>query len=333
MNSKRVKRSTHVATVAAAALLVFGVQAGAEEEISFNMAWLPQGSVAGPIIAKEKGWFDEVGLNVTLSRGYGGSRTANEVDQGMFTIGYVDPINVALNRQNGGSLRMIGAINGIWPAGICYVKKDDGDQRGIGDIIGLKMGGGAASPVHKILPVWLEMNGRDRDAIGLLRLEPAVVDASLLEGRIDLAECWRASNRAVLQKLARDAGKEVGWIEYSDHGLNAYGSGFATTEATIAEKPEVLRAFLEASYRGYAFAIENPEAATDILLSAYPTLDRNITLQQISELAPLLAPEGKIEAQFEAERIGDTYELITTAFGVPREAATADELFTDELVK
>ncbi|EKF18184.1 NMT1/THI5 like domain-containing protein [Nitratireductor pacificus pht-3B] len=307
--------------------------AGAAEEISFNMAWLPQGSVAGPIIAEAKGWFDEAGLDVTLSRGYGGSRTANEVDQGMFTVGYVDPINVGLNRQNGGSLRMIGVINGVWPAGVCYVKKDDGDQRDIDDLIGLKMGGGAASPVHNILPAWLEMNGRKHDEIPLLRLEPAVVDASLLEGRIDLAECWRASNRAVLQKIAREAGKQVGWIEYSDHGLDAYGSGFVATEASIAEKPEALRAFLKASYRGYEFAMEEPEAAADILIAAYPSLDREITLQQIKELASLLAPSGKVETTFDTDRIGATHALMVKAFDLKPDAVKPDQLFTNALAE
>ena len=323
-----------LATVAAAAVAAFiAGPAGAAEEISFNMAWLPQGSVAGPIIAEAKGWFDEAGLDVTLSRGYGGSRTANEVDQGMFTIGYVDPINVALNRQNGGSLRMIGVINGVWPAGVCYVKKDGADERKIDDIIGLKMGGGAASPVHNILPAWLEMNGRKRDEISLLRLEPAVVDASLLEGKIDLAECWRASNRAVLQKIARDAGKEVGWIEYSDYGLDAYGSGFVATEATIAEKPEALSAFLEASYRGYEFAMKEPEAAADILMTAYPSLDREITLQQIKELSSLLAPSGTIETKFDEARIGATYDLMVKAFELKSDAVKPDQLFTNALAK
>lgn len=325
-----------LAGVAASAVISLVSATGlarAAEQISLNLAWLPQGSLAGPIIAKEKGWFDEVGLDVSILRGYGGSRTANEVDQGMFTVGYVDPINVALNRQNGGHLRMIGVINGVWPAGVCYIKKDQADQRGINDILGLKMGGGAASPVHNILPAWLEMNDKKRDAISLLRLEPAVVDASLIEGQIDLAECWRASNRAVLQKLAKGAGKDVGWIEYADHGLNAYGSGFVANETTIAEKPEALRAFLKASYRGYAFALEDPEGATDILLKAYPTLDRDITLQQIKELASLLAPEGQIQTTFKPERISDTHKLVTTAFGLPSDTIKAEDLFTNELAK
>ena len=72
------------------------------------------------------------------------------------------------------------------------------------------MGGGSASPVQNIVPAWLEMNGKPRDFIRMLRLDPAVVDASLIEGKIDLAECWRASNFASLKKQAKAAGVTLG---------------------------------------------------------------------------------------------------------------------------
>jgi NitT/TauT family transport system substrate-binding protein len=74
----------------------------AQEKVTYNMAWLPQGSSIGPIVAADRGWFKEVGLDVNIVRGYGGGRTANELDQGQFEIGYVDPISLMLNRNNGG---------------------------------------------------------------------------------------------------------------------------------------------------------------------------------------------------------------------------------------
>ena len=53
----------------------------AQEKVTFNMSWLPQGSVIGPIVALDKGYFKDAGLDVTLVRGYGGNRTANELDR------------------------------------------------------------------------------------------------------------------------------------------------------------------------------------------------------------------------------------------------------------
>ena len=109
-------------TAAAAFALALGTApALAQEKVTYNMAWLPQGSSIGVIVAQDKGYFREVGLDTNIVRGYGGNRTANELDQGQFEFGYVDPISLILNRSNGGKIKMVGAINTRWPAGVCYV--------------------------------------------------------------------------------------------------------------------------------------------------------------------------------------------------------------------
>ena len=88
------------------------------------MSWLPQGSVIGVIVALDKGYFKDAGLDVELVRGYGGNRTANELDQGQFEIGYVDPVSIMLNRSNGGKTRLVGAINTSWPGGHLLRRQD-----------------------------------------------------------------------------------------------------------------------------------------------------------------------------------------------------------------
>jgi NitT/TauT family transport system substrate-binding protein len=270
----------------------------AQEKVTYNMAWLPQGSSIGPIVAAERGWFKEVGLDVNIVRGYGGGRTANELDQGQFEIGYVDPISLMLNRNNGGKIKLVGAINTKWPGGICYVVKQ-GLKKTLDDMRGLQMGGGSASPVHNVVPAWLEMNGKPRDFIRLLRLDPAVVDISLIEGKVDLAECWLASNWPLLRKQAKAAGVALDWVRYSDLGLDSYGSGFAAREEYITKKPEVVRNFLRVSYRGFQFANEKPEEAADLAVKMFPNLDRAVVLDQIREIDDLI-----IDPQAADKRLG-----------------------------
>ena len=177
----------------------------AQEKVVFNMSWLPQGSSVGMAVAVDRGWFKEVGLDVSMMRGYGGNRTANELDQGQFDVGYVDPSSVMLNRANGGKDSDDRSYQYGMAGGVCYQSKLR-QVKSLDDLAGLRMGGGSASPVQNIVPAWLDLNGKPRDFIRMLRLDPAVVDASLIEGKTDLAECWRASNRAVLKKQANAAG-------------------------------------------------------------------------------------------------------------------------------
>ena len=321
------------AALAAAGILAASA-AAAQEKVTFNMSWLPQGSVIGPIVAVDKGYYKDAGLEVTLMRGYGGNRTANELDQGQFQFGYVDPVSLILNRSNGGNIRLVGAINTRWPGGICFLEQKVKD-RSLDSLKGLQMGGGSASPVHNVVPAWLEMNGKPRDHVRLLRMDPAVVDASLIEGKTDLAECWRGSNRAVLRKQAASAGVKVNWLEYSDFGLNAYGSGFATSEETIRTKPDLVRRFLKASYQGYEFALANPDQAADIMVKMYPTVDRGVALEQIRDIAELLvdtqSPDRRL-GHLREDRIRSTTAFVDKAFGLGGKIKP-EQVYTNELLK
>ncbi|HEY1363254.1 MAG TPA: ABC transporter substrate-binding protein [Xanthobacteraceae bacterium] len=319
-------------SVVAATMAMSGA-AGAQEKLTFNMSWLPQGSAVGVAVGVDQGWFKQAGLDVSLIRGYGGSRTANELDQGQFEVGYVDPISLVLNRANGGRIRLIGAINTQWPAGICYATKKH-QVRSLDDLRGLQMGGGSASPVQNVVPAWLELNGKPRDFIRMLRLDPAVIQISLVEGKIDLAECWRASDRPVLKKQAKAAGIDVAWIEYSDYKLDAYGSGFAVRDELIEKKPEALRQFLRASYRGYELARTNPGQAADIMVKMFPTLDRSVVLDQIGDIDELVvdkaAPDKRL-GYLRDDRIASTLSFIENAFDLKGKVKPGD-VYTNALL-
>ena len=314
-------------------LTLFSGVVGAQQ-VTFNLGWLPQGSLSGVIIAIELGYYTDLGLEVDAVRGYGGNRTVNEIDQGRFALGYGDPISVALNRARGGEARLVSAINTRWPAGLCFVLENH-EVEGLDDIAGFTMGGGSGSTVHNLIPVWLDLNNLPRDHLRMLRMDPAVVDVSLIEGGIDLAECWRGSNRAVIQKYARDAGVSVGWLEYADYGVDMYGSGIVSSDPFIQENPDIVEKFIQATYRGYAYAIANPGRATEILLNAYSTLDPVITAQQVTETADLIidpAADNLNLGWFREDRMLNTMEFIDQAFNLDGEIQ-AEDLYTNQFVR
>lgn len=317
-----------------AAMAAAGAPASAMEKVTYNMAWLPQGSSIGVIVAQEQGLFKKEGLDVNIVRGYGGNRTANELDQGKYEFGYVDPVSLILNRVNGGHIRMVGAMNTHWPAGICFDKARH-DIKNIDDLKGLAMGGGSASPVQEVVPAWLQLNGKPKDFIHLLRMDPAVVDASLVEGKIDLAECWQASNREVLEKRAHQAGVTLGWVEYSDHGLNAYGSGFATREDLIKKNPDMIRKFLRGSYAGFKFAIQHPKQARDLMVKMFPVVDPEVALHQIEAMDKLIVdPQASSHPMgyMRTDRMQSTADFVDKAFNLHGKVKASD-IYTNDLLQ
>ena len=331
---KHVSKLFNVVKVSAStAFLLVGLVgtpvANAADSITFNMSWLPQGSMSGVITAIEKGFYSEVGLDVEAVRGYGGGRTTNEIDQGLFEFGYGNPLNMVLNRSKGGKTRIVGAINQHWPAGLCHVRerhKLDAPS----DLKGITVGGGSYSPVHVMLPVWLELNGESRDAVTLLKMDGAVVDVSLVEGKIDAAECWLGSNKALIEKLAKQAALTVGFLNYSDFNFDILGSGIVTSDKVIAENPDKVRRFVTATYRGYAYANANPEEATDYLLKQFPVLDRDVTLQQVKETVDLMAGSGKL-GMIDPAQVQRTIEFVGPAYGI--DSVAAEDLYTNDFLQ
>jgi NitT/TauT family transport system substrate-binding protein len=310
------------------ALLIPSVQA--QDAVKFNMSWLPQGSQSGVIVAIDKGFYDEVDLSVEATRGYGGIRTTNEINEGLFEFGYGNPLGVILNRAEDGRTVMIGAINDTWPGGLCFVKERHTVETPA-DLKGMSVGGGQASPVQVMLPAWLERNGVAAADVELLQMDPAVVDASLIEGQIDAAECWLGSNKALLEERASQAGVEIGWIRYSDHEMDIYGSGLVTSEALIEKNPDLVRRFVQATYRGYDYARESPEEATDILLKHFPVLSRDVTLKQVIETNELIEGPGPL-GWMEQDKMERTLEFLASAYDLTG-GVSVDDIYTTEFLE
>ena len=319
--------------IAVAAAFAGASHVAAADKVRVNLAWLPQGSTGGILVAIAKGYYTEAGLDVSAVRGYGGQRTVNEVDQGLFDFGYGDPVSVVLNRSHGGHTKMVAAINTQWPAALCYVDRPDRHVATVADLKGLTLGGGIGSPLHNIVPAWLEANGLPATYIKLLRLDPAVINASLLQGRIDLAECWEGANRPLLERVAQDDGKRIRWVRYRDFSLNVYGNGIVTTDALLAAKPDLVRRFLRATFRGYELQRTNPDAAADAILSVplARILDRRVLLQQIRETNDLVidpTAAGVKPGRMLADRMAATVAFVAKAFKLPMAPSVA-EVFTN----
>lgn len=308
--------------------------AHAADAVRVNLAWLPQGSTGGILVAQAKGYYKAAGLDVTVMRGYGGQRTVNEVDAGLFEFGYGDPVSVTLNRAHGGHTVMVGAINTRWPGAICYVERPGFKVTSLKDLTGMTLGGGRASAVQNIVPAWLKQNGMAPDAIKLVRLDPAVINTALLQKRIDLSECWEGASLAVQEAFAQRAGQKLGKVFYRDFGLDMMGSGIVTTDRYIAQHPDVVKRFVEATYRGYAFMRDQPKAAADAIVAQQPLLDRAILQQQIAETNSLISdePDKHKLGWLRPERINGTIDFLSRAFDLRGKVKPAD-LYTNRFVE
>jgi ABC-type nitrate/sulfonate/bicarbonate transport system substrate-binding protein len=118
---------------------------------------------------------------------------------------------------------------------------------------------------------------RRRDVGRLEWIETGFTDplSLLQQGQIDLAWIFYGWQGVQAEQLGIDLDL-VMMADHFDCIPDYYTPILIASEETLAERPALVRSFLRAVARGYAFAAERPDLAAEILLAAAPELDREV---------------------------------------------------------
>ncbi len=243
------------------------------DKVNFALDWLIYGKHAGFYVAKEKGFYRENNLDVTIQRGYGSGDTAKRVGAGQAQFGFSDTTAVMLARTRGVKIKLIGMIHDKSMHTI-IVLKGSGITKPK-DLEGRKIGSPEQNAVKIIFPAFAQVNGVDQDKVEWVNMTPDAVAPSLLAGRVDGGGFY-ATEIPTVRAGAKKVGKDIHVIYYSKFGIDVYSNGLITTDKMIREKPDLVRRFLDATMKGVAWGIEHPEEATDIFVKAHPTTSRNL---------------------------------------------------------
>ncbi|MBI3075371.1 MAG: ABC transporter substrate-binding protein, partial [Deltaproteobacteria bacterium] len=306
--------------------------AQAPQKVTFNMGWLPQGSMMGFAVALEQGYYAESGLAVELHRGYGGLQATNDVAQGNFHVAYGDPASVILNRSKGGRVELVGMILDRFPMGA--VCRKEAGVRTPKDLEGRALSHAPGSPDTIIQPIFFRLNGVNPQAVKMVTLKPEVNISNLLEGKIDCISGWRGSTYSVVQVLARRRGREITFLPFRDWGMDIYANGIVTSDRLVAEQPDLVRRFVRASYRGYAWGGRSPEQAVELLLKRFPMLDREIVTLQWRESHEIMQGSAFRERGYGwivEEKMARTLKTVTEAYKIQQPITTAD-IYTNEFL-
>jgi putative hydroxymethylpyrimidine transport system substrate-binding protein len=118
---------------------------------------------------------------------------------------------------------------------------------------------------------------------------------------------------------------QVGVPTYDELVLVAKGS-------RVSEDPEQIRLFIAALAKGTAAAIADPEAATEVILTAADGLDPALTRAEIDATLPLLAPERGQPFGFLSGEEWTNFASWMAGNALISEVPSEDEMLTNELL-
>lgn len=237
--------------------------------ISVRLLWVPQYQFAGYIVAKVKGFYDEAGLTVTLNPGGPEIAPVQLVASGSDDFGVETPDTVLLARERGIPIVSVATFFQASAGG--FMVQSDSDIHSPRDFIGKKVAVSPGGLQTEYLGM-LATTHVDRTEITEVPFEFNI--EPFLSRRIDVWPIYVTDQPHV----ARKQGADVRVLVARDFGVTTIGDGLFTTEAFLAKHPKTTQTFIDATLKGWDYAVAHAEETVTIL-AAY---NRELTVDQLT---------------------------------------------------
>lgn len=87
-------------------------------------------------------------------------------------------------------------------------------------------------------------------------------------------------------------GIDYNYVPLLDYNLDWYTPVIVTSEDYLNKNPEIVKSFLEATKKGYQYAIENPKESADIFLEANPEFDKDFIYASQDKVSTTYSKDG-----------------------------------------
>lgn len=265
------------------ACALLGGTAGAAETVTVRLKWFNQAQFAGYYVAKTKGYYKDSGLDVSIQPGGPDFPSIQMVAGGNEQFGVTSADQILVARSKGVPVVALAVLYRKSPF-VLFSLKPSGITEASqfrGKTIGVKLGGNEELVYRDIL-------GRAKIPATALTEIPVKFDLTpLLDGQVDV---WPGY---VINEVisAREKGFDVNIIWPGSYGINLYADTLFTTERMLKEKPVVVKHFVEATLKGWRYAVAHPEEAAQITVKSGDGLSYDHELAMMKESIPLLMPD------------------------------------------
>ena len=284
----------------AGAMSLAAVQAMAAEKVTLQLKWVTQSQFGGYYVAKDKGFYEEEGLDVEIKPG-GPDIAPEQVIAGGGADVIVDWMGGALAARDKG-VNLVNIAQPFKKAGMQLVCPKDGPVKTEADFKGRTLGVwffGNEYPFY----AWMNKLGipteGGKDGVTVLKqsfdVQPLIQKQADCISVMTYNEYWQLI----------DAGykpEDLIVFNYSAMGVDLLEDGLYVMEDKLKDPAfeEKMVKFVRASMKGWKYAVDNPDEAAEIVVENGGQ-DENHQKRMMGEVAKLIDnADGKlIEAAYE----------------------------------
>lgn len=306
------------------------------KNVRVQLSFLMQSLDAPLVVAINKGYFAEEGLNVTYERGFGNSDTISKLGTGNFDLAFSDMYNaLEFNEKNPGSKVIAVALTqSKAPFSVITLK-----EKGISDpkgLAGKTLGAPAGDGPRKLFPLFAKEVGLDPNSVEWTTMEPKLRETFLLQGRVDAVSGFSTS---ILPSLLKGGKKmeDINIFYYTDNGLDFYGNAILTRAEFAEKNPDIVKGFVRAYMRGMQDVLKDPSAGLDAVLAADQSklMDRNAEKVRLQVALERLYVTPEVEklglGAIDPKRLEATIKQTVEGFQLKTSPTIAD-IYTDKFL-
>ena len=232
-----------------------------QERLDIALDWTLNTNHVGLVVAREKGFYDDAGLEVDLLP-YSDSSSTAVLAAGAADFAYMTSLGFMSARAAGADIVALWATMQRENGRLVY-NSDNPEITRPADLQGRTYAGFGSAWEEALISTMIEADGGTAD-YDTVTMGTGAYEA-LATGAVDFTlevATWEGVNGELL-------GREQSHFTYADYGVPDQQNGYiGTTSETLRQHPELVDSFMSATQRGYAWAVANPNEAAEILIES-----------------------------------------------------------------
>jgi NitT/TauT family transport system substrate-binding protein len=278
MSRRRFLQTSALASGALAAPAAwYGAHAATSlKPVTMTLDWIYQGPNVGFMVARDKGFYRDAGLDVAITSGKGSGTTAQLIASKASQFGFSDGYAVATGISKGMAIKTVGSVFRKNPAALIVLA--DSGITAPKDLEGKTVAMTAGSGQFQQWPAFAKGAGIDVTKIRMVNIDPVGVGPALVNKRVDAIGGYAQGYVPAIEIRAK---KQVRIFWFADYGVNVVSNGIIAHDDLIKSDPDLVRTFVAPTIKGFLYGRQHPDEAVASVIKYLPTADPTIVRREL----------------------------------------------------
>jgi|GEM_PF-507378 len=230
------------------------------EKVTIQLKWFHQFQFAGYYAAKEKGFYQQEGLDVELRERDPASSPVDDVISGKAQYGILDS-GLVLSRDAGKPVVLLEQIFQYSP--LVFITLSKSGLRTPYDLVGKNVMTDSLGANDAALKAMIQKTLGDLSKVDWQ--EHSYNNQDLLDGKVDAMLAYITNEPFWFQ----EKNIAVNIIDPRDYGIDFYGDNLFTTETEVSQYPLRVEKIRRATIKGWKYALDNKAEIIELIQSKY----------------------------------------------------------------